>query len=278
MILSFHPLIIKDENRLCAGRQPNAEDLSAIKAADAVILPQGCYRALYDMARNNCRHVFPDYSARFDFPGKTGQARLFQKTGVAHPATEIFLNVAEFKQMSTPPPRAYPLVFKFDWGGEGEGVFLIESERAMEPALSRAEAFEKTGQRGFVLQAYIPTAGRSLRVVVIGNRLISYWRVMPDKSAFGTGVSAGARIDPKTTPELQTIAKDAVADFCRKTGINLAGFDILFCADNAGRMDATPLFLEINYFFGRRGLGGSEAYYPLFHDAVEKWLQSLPGT
>ena len=277
MILSFHPLIVKDENRLCAGRQPNAEDLSAIKAADAVILPQGCYCSLYEMARKNCRHVFPNYDARFDFPGKTGQARLFQKIGVAHPQTEIFLNTAEYKQRSTPASCVFPFVFKFDWGGEGESVFLIESENALNQMRLKAEAFEKTGQSGFVLQAYIPTEARSLRVVVIGSRLFSYWRVMPDKSVFSGGVSSGARIDSEADPELQRIAKEAVADFCGKTRINLAGFDILFRVDRAGRTDPTPLFLEINYFFGRRGLGGSEAYYKLFYEAVENWLRSLPG-
>lgn len=274
MILSFHPLIVQDENRLCAGRQPNAEDLSAIKAADAVVLPQGCYRSLYQMARHHCRHVFPDYDARFDYPGKTGQARLFQKAGVAHPETEIFPSAADYHKKST-SPRTYPLVFKFDWGGEGEGVFLIESENGLNQAILKAEAFEKTGQSGFVLQAYVPTAGRSLRVVVIGSRLLSYWRVMPDKSLFSGGISAGARIDSQTDPELQGIAKDAVADFCGKTRINLAGFDILFKAMNAGRIDPAPLFLEINYFFGRRGLGGSETYYQLLQDAVENWLRSL---
>ena len=37
--------------------------------------------------------------------------------------------------------------------------------------------------------------------------------------------------------------------------------------------DPEPLFLEINYYFGRRGLGGSENYYQLLHQAIRDWLE-----
>jgi len=32
------------------------------------------------------------------------------------------------------------------------------------------------------------------------------------------------------------------------------------------------LFLEINYFFGRKGLGGSEAYYKLLQQEIDRWI------
>jgi ribosomal protein S6--L-glutamate ligase len=62
-----------------------------------------------------------------------------------------------------------------------------------------------------------------------------------------------------------------VQDFCRRSGTNLAGFDLLF-----DRRDKTrePLFLEINYYFGRRGLGGSFHFYQLFGRSAERWLAS----
>lgn len=275
MILSFHPLIIKDHNRLCAGRQPNAEDLAAIRAADAVVLPQGCYQSLYEMARKNCPRVFPNYDARFKYPGKSGQALLFQEIGVPHPETDIYQFVSEFNARSGWAYRLFPVVFKFDWGGEGESVFLIESKDALAQVLERSELYEKTGQNGFVLQEYIPTDGRSLRVVVVGHHLVSYWRVLPKTNAFAAGVATGARIDPDLDLGLQAIAKNAVTDFCKTTGINLAGFDILFQVDETGKFSETPLFIEINYFFGRRGLGGSTAYYQLFEKAVDEWIESL---
>lgn len=275
MILSFHPLITKGHNRLCAGRQPDSDDLAAIRAADAVVLPQGCYQSLYEMARENCPRVFPNYDARFKYPGKSGQAVLFQETGVPHPETDIYQFVSEFNDRSGWAYRLFPVVFKFDWGGEGESVFLVESREALAQVLDRSESYEKTGQNGFVLQEYIPTDGRSLRVVVVGQHLASYWRVLPETNAFAAGLSTGARIDPDLDLGLQAIAKNAVADFCKATGINLAGFDILFRVDETGKFSEIPLFLEINYFFGRRGLGGSAAYYRLFEKAVDAWIQSL---
>ena len=111
MILSFHPLFEADKNITCAGREPGEEDLIAIKAADAVILPQGCYRSLYEMARANCRHVFPNYDARFRYPDKIGQVKLFREFKIAHPASEIFLNVNSFHQGFKKRPSKYRLKY-----------------------------------------------------------------------------------------------------------------------------------------------------------------------
>ena len=73
MILSFHPCFEADINIICAGREPDHNDSAAMRSAAAVILPQGCREALYRMAKQNCAHVFPNYDARFEYPGKTGQ-------------------------------------------------------------------------------------------------------------------------------------------------------------------------------------------------------------
>ena len=102
MILSFHPCYVADENIICAGRQPDESDRTAMARADAVILSQGCYQSLYQMARENCAHVFPDYDARFQYPGKTGQARLFQDLSLAHPRTWMFADTRQFARRGQP--------------------------------------------------------------------------------------------------------------------------------------------------------------------------------
>jgi ribosomal protein S6--L-glutamate ligase len=276
MILSYHPCVEADKNFLCAGREPDADDLAAIKAAKAVILPQGCYASLYEMATNNCPHVFPNFDARFGFPGKIGQSRLFRKARVPCPETEIYLNVDTFYTQHPGAPkqytRKYPFVFKFDWGGEGDQVYLIDDVDALQSVLQVARRCEKTGQSGFVLQEYIPTHRRSLRVVVIGQSLISYWRVQKNRDKFGSGLAAGAEIDADADPDLQKAAIDSVKAFCNTTSINLAGFDILY-STKKDKME--PLFLEINYYFGRRGLGGSERFYEILNREVKKWIDSL---
>lgn len=70
-------------------------------------------------------------------------------------------------------------------------------------------------------------------------------------------------------PGLREKGIEAVRRFCKRTGINLAGFDILF---DRKRKPALPLFLEINYYFGRKGLGGSLHFYDLFGQAADRWL------
>jgi ribosomal protein S6--L-glutamate ligase len=273
MIVSFHPLFEADQNIICAGREPGADDLAAVKAAEAVILPQGCRQSLYEMARDNCRHVFPDYETRFNYPGKIGQMRLFQKNGTAHPHAETYASLTDFRRQYGDDPKDVgfdlPCVFKFDWGGEGETVYRIDSREDLKNVLQKAADFEKSGQKGFLIQEYVPIEGKTVRVVIIGRALISYWRIQESTDAFLSGVSRGARIDAELDPERQNVARVFAKNLCNKTGINLAGFDVIFAPV---REYIKPLMLEINYFFGRRGLGGSDAFYEILKSEIVNWL------
>ena len=276
MILSYHPCFEADKNRLCAGREPGADDLAAMLAADAIILPQGCYESLYTMARSNCKHVFPNFDAKFKYKGKIGQIQLFQKINVAHPKTETHLNMDAFSMHYGDSPEKsifnFPFVFKFDWGGDGDHVHLIQSAENFSKVLKTARKYENSGQKGFIIQEYIPANNRSLRVVVIGRTIVSYWRIQRDTDHFLSNVAKGAMIDYDTDPDLQKTAIKSVKDFCSQTRINLAGFDILFSFQSKVK---TPLFLEINYFFGRQGLGGSEGFYDILTKEIMKWIESL---
>jgi ribosomal protein S6--L-glutamate ligase len=273
MIVSFHPLFEADKNIICAGREPNEEDLAAICAADAVILSQGCYRVLYEMARENCPHVFPNYDARFKYPGKINQIKLFRKVKAAHPTSEIFSHVASFHQQYhaglTKLAFNFPVVFKLNWGDEGETVYLINSADNLRKTLEKAAEYEKSGQAGFILQEYIPSNSRTLRVVILGQRVISYWRIQENNDGFYSNLSKGAVIDSEAEPGLQQKAVALVKDLCQKTGINLAGFDVIFSSENG---DPDAMVLEINYFFGRKGLGGSDNYYRILMEEMRNWL------
>ncbi len=276
MIVSFHPLFEADKNIICAGREPDADDLAAIKAADAVILPQGCRQSLYEMARNHCEQVFPNYDARFQYPGKIGQIRLFRDTETPHPESRAFDGMASFqREYGSEPqhlPFSLPFVFKLDWGGEGDTVYLISSFDALHQVLQQTEIYEKSGQRGFLIQEYIPNEYKTLRVVKIGRQLISYWRVLNTQNGFLANLSKGATIDFDSDPDLQSKATVTTNTLCIKSGINLAGFDVIFSSEEN---DGPPLMLEINYFFGRKGLGGSDAYYEILQREIRQWPNSL---
>lgn len=282
MILSYHPCFVGDQNLLCAGRAPDENDRAAMSRVDAIILPQGCAPALYKMAARHCAHVFPDYDKRFAYPGKIGQIRLFREENAKHPNTKAFSCLEDFlahcRQTDLTPSAGFcfPFVFKFDWGGQGDNVMRIDTNQDLRAALEKAAVYEKSGQKGFLIQEYVPAAGRSLRVVVIGNYATAYWRVQPDKTGFSTGISKGALIDAKADPALQKTGMNQVRQFCGRTGINLAGFDLLFedRPDDA-RKDMEPYFLEINYFFGRTGLGGSLRFYERLCAEITAWLNRI---
>lgn len=268
--LSFHLAIETDWNRILPrGGLPSPEDISAMKGADAVILPQGCSAELYHAACQACPHVFPDYSARFNYPGKTGQAALFTLQGVRQPG---YIAVSGADQLGECDiPFAYPFVVKSAWGGEGKNVIAVHSADDMEECLVRAGEWEARGLKGILIQEYIPTGGRSLRVVVINTNYYSYWRVAGEE-LFYTNLARGAVIDHTSFPELQEKAVQEVRKFCGKSGVNLAGFDFLFSDKDA---EPPPLFLEINYCFRTKGLGGPDKYLELLTVAIRKWLDSL---
>jgi ribosomal protein S6--L-glutamate ligase len=272
MILSFHPCFVGDRNIICAGREPGPDERSAIQDADAVILPQGCRQSLYEMARDNCSHIFPNYDVRFQYPGKLGDIEFFKKEGFSHPDTWCYTSVSDLDHAERETWRkqmeATPFVFKHSWGGEGETVYLMKSGEEFDRMIKQAERYEGSGQTGFLIQAYIPT-DRSLRIVVIGERMITYWRISNAANGFGTSLAKGAEIDRCSDPNLKAEAVQQVRKLCSRTGINLAAFDAIISNRDAER---EPLFLEVNYFFGRRGLGGTEAYYAMLQSEIVNWL------
>ena len=273
MIASLHPCIIKDLNILCAGRSLKEKEKKRLAMAQAIIVPQGVTAEVYQECRRLVPRIFPYYDLRFSLEGKVGDALLFQYHQVPHPRTLIFRNRRTFFQLypdaETPATlwSGYPLVLKADRGGEGTFVFLVTS---------RGELLEKLSlippEEGFVLQEKIDHGGRDLRVVILFDTFYAYWRVQPDADIFLTNQSQGAHIVHQGDEHLKQRAIEAVKGFCARTGINLAGFDILF---DRVKDPGKPLFLEINYYFGRKGLGGSLRFYDLFQEAVDRWLASI---
>ena len=270
-ILSFHLLLETEWNRVINGDCLSNEDIAAIQEADGIILPQGCSEKIYRTASTYCTRIFPNYDARFRFPGKTGQTLLFKHCGVPMPRAFIFQSVDEIAGREN-LYFSYPFVFKSAWGGEGKKVFLVESDADLKYYLHLARSWENENITGFLLQEYVPTGGRSLRVTVIGKSMYPYWRVQDTKEAFYTNISKGAIIDTTSSPHLIGKACQALKPFCQTTGINLAGFDFIFAEKDD---DPEPLFLEINYSFRTFGLGGPDSYLKLLVKEVREWRENF---
>jgi ribosomal protein S6--L-glutamate ligase len=270
MILSFHPCFVADAQIILADRQLNAEDRRLIRRADAVILPQACSLALYKNCAASEAHVFPDYGVRFRYPGKVGQSLLFEKLKIPHPATRRWRTAKRFRDSlndKSAPPHEVPFLLKADESHEGDGVLFVNDKPSLDTALLH---LEKIGSTGFISQELIPCGGNVLRAVVFHKEIITYWKRADPCHGVIVTVSHGSRIDKKWNPELQAKGRAQARCICEKTGINLAAFDFVFSLESP---EMQPLLLEINYYFGRRGLGGSLRYYRLLLKAIQGWLE-----
>lgn len=272
LILSLHPAI--EGNSFYWERGLWSHELAEqISTAGAIILSQTVDRELYSLCRKLCAHVFPNYDLRFQWEGKVGDTMLFWTYGVTHPHSLVFPRVetllGEHPFMDHSPPKLphYPFVLKGSRGGEGRHIWLIKNANELEEKVQHLKKLELYGNFGFVIQEYIADLERDLRVVVIGDRIISYWR---SSEGFLHNLAQGGIIDKDSDPELQTIGRDAVMNLCQRTGINLAGFDLVFLPHSK-----EPVFLEINYTFGRAGLGGTDGFYRMLREEVGRWLAKI---
>lgn len=272
-VISFNPVIPGDE--FCWERGTISQKLcDRLKGARAVILPQTVSRQLYHLCRAMCPMVFPNYDMRFKWEGKVGDTMLFWSLGVPHPQTFIYPKVESI--VGTHPSMGhcrllpeFPFVIKGNAGGEGTQVWLVRNKVELENVLRGLERLEWQGLSGYVAQEFLPGLERDLRVVVIGEEIKSYWRCNP--KGFFNNLARGGEPDHVSDPLLQEKGRKAVRRLCDRTGINLAAFDLVFPQDREG-----PLFIEINYTFGRHGLGGSDRFYEILSRQIKKWLSCSP--
>ncbi len=273
MILSLHPCIEIGIPSLIHAQRLTREQINLIKRAKAIILPQGITPEIYLCCRGHCRNVFPNYDHRFPGEGKVGDAILWQHFNMPHPRTEIYGRVSHFikrhLEERKPLPFDYPFVLKANQGGEGNMVYLIEDKTMLsETVFSLQSTEEYVKYPGMVLQEFVHTGGKDLRVIIINTRRYYFWRIQTNPAEWRTNVSKGSIIDFNVDSKTVQKVNSYLGPFLQKTGINLAAIDILF-------KDETPLFLEINYYFGRRALGGSDNFYSILKKEVEHWLKDL---
>lgn len=270
IVLSMHP-VIRGSRYHWDRSTWNKDLIREIREARAIILPQTVQPELYWLCRQLCPRVFPNYDIRFKWEGKVGDALFFWAHDVPHPKTTVYPRVEamlgdEHADIGYPRPElpGFPFVLKANLGGEGSNTWLVEDEEKLQQLVQNLERLEWRGMSGFVIQEFITGLDRDLRVTVIGSQVISYWRI---NRGFYHNVARGGRIDADADPELQETGRLAVQELCARTNINLAAFDLIFSAGGK-----EPMFLEINYTFGRQGLGGSEEFFRLLQQEVDSWL------
>ena len=272
MILSFHPCFDTDVQIILGDRRLDSGDLELIRKAKAIILTQGCSADLHDACSGSGALIFPNYEMRFRYPGKMGQCTMFEHFGCPHPETLCWKTVKEFQKEYQSPkifPHKLPFLVKTDKTHEAEGIYLVKDRDSQLEALEHLAHQERAGLCGFVTQEFVPSDGNVLRAVIIGKRIITYWKRPNRPGKVITTISRGAVIDHHWRPDLQEKVKAQVYAFSRTVGLNLAAIDFVFPFSEE---DPEPLFLEVNYYFARRGLGGTLNYYHLLYQAIQDWM------
>ncbi len=260
MIVSFHPCIQADIQIILGDRLPTPEEGSILKKADAIILPQGCSKKLYEICKRSGAMLFPEYRYRFEYEGKIGQTRLFKELNLPHPCSIPVENTEEISKKWDYLSSKIPFLLKKDKSHEGEGIYVIRRKEDLE------KIKEIMRKEKVLLQELIRCGGNILRTVVIGDEIITYWKRPVKEGQIITTLNKNAIIDHSWMPELQEKGRKLAEEFISKTKINLAALDMVF-------KEKEPLFLEINYYFGRKGLGGSDNYYSLLFHAIKRWLK-----
>ncbi len=258
--LSFDPRITLEENLPLFSALDDPAVRALVARARGVVFPSYVGPWRYRAIARWARAWFPRLEVPRRYHGKTRQIRLFRKLGVRHPESRCFANPEHlrsvFRQWGS--PWGYPLVLKGDLGGGGSRVYPIADAHAFERCLARLPADQPA-----LLQRLLPHGGRDLRVVVYGTEATSYFRV--GGGGFYNNVCRGARIDPKGWPEQQEAGMEASLSLCRLADIDVAAFDLMFPDDGP------PVFVEINFNFGRKGLGGTPGHRAFMERAVRAW-------
>ncbi|BCO32229.1 hypothetical protein TspCOW1_23320 [Thiohalobacter sp. COW1] len=128
-----------------------------------------------------------------------------------------------------------PLVAKVPRSARGEGVHLIESRADLLAYARHSEVL--------YLQEYLPIT-RDLRIVYVGDRVVSaYWR-QAAPGVFHTNVARGGRVHFDDIPAAAIALVEQVA---RRLGIDHAGFDV-------AEVQGWFYILEFNPLFGLEAL------------------------
>lgn len=205
-----------------------------LREANWVLFPQ--YWQLNALVHGLKCRVFPSVASYRIGHDKVEMTRAFQTVAPEHtPWTLIEANGPEERQ-AVWDAMTLPFVAKLPKASKGEGVWLIENRADWQGYCERTPVL--------YAQEYLPI-DRDLRVVIVGDRVVSsYWRTQAEQG-FYNNLSQGGRIDRGPVP---SVATDLALRLARELGVDHAGFDIAL-------VEGYPYVLEFNRLFGNQGLG-----------------------
>ncbi len=269
-IVSYHPGLEADINLVLVSQRPlDSQDRQVAREAGAILLPQICRPDLFALAQTSGAPFFPNPAVHLGLDGKVGNHRLFAGLGLPHPPTVDFsdLNSAARAWEEGREDVAVlgaPLVAKGAGGGMGDNVFLVHTPGELRGLAGRLETWCHRGPSGLVLQRYFPGAV-DMRVELLYDAADVYWR-RARQEEFRANLCQGGTLIKEGPAEERQAAVALARRLQKAAGLDLAGVDVMIPPDGQ------PLLLEINFFFGRRALGGHEVFLERYLNAVRRWL------
>jgi RimK family alpha-L-glutamate ligase len=133
--------------------------------------------------------VFNSVDALLSAHDKLRTARLLEKAGVPHPATEHI----SFTHRATLKP---PVVVKPRYGSWGRDVVLCRDAEALERTLNAMRDRPWFRRHGAIVQEAIPSLGCDLRVLVAGGCVVGAAERVAAPGEWRTNVSCGGSLRP----------------------------------------------------------------------------------
>ncbi|BCR03762.1 hypothetical protein DESUT3_08310 [Desulfuromonas versatilis] len=207
-----------------------------VKAADWALFPESWQ--VNFLAYGLKVPIFPNLSTFHLGYDKVEMTRAFWAVAPEHFPHTLILPSNENAIGQVLDELSFPMVGKEIRNSMGRGTFLLQNRRELIDYAARNPVL--------YLQEYLPI-DRDLRVVYVGDRVVSaYWRIAGE-GQFLTNVAQGGRLCFEAIPPE---ALQLVERIARALEINHAGFDLAL-------VEGHFYFLEFNPMFGNEGLARS---------------------
>ncbi|NLE21876.1 MAG: hypothetical protein GX624_03705 [Actinobacteria bacterium] len=202
-----------------------------------------CRRKLYVLERKLCKQTYPSFDEAMLYEDKALQYYLLKLHGL--PVIDTFVSHSREEALRYMAGRSYPAVWKIATGSGSWGVELVRDAKA--GVSWTKDVFSFAGRRTYwpflrqkdyiYVQDLEPNAGFDLRVIVVGDKVASFYRDVPDGEYRASGMGLVRWGAPDR--ECVSIARQVAAAL----EIPCLAVDFL-----VGRTDGRPSIIELSSF------------------------------
>lgn len=171
---------------------------------------------------------------------KLRASQILSRHGVGMPETAFVRNRADVRPAIASVGGA-PVVIKLLEGTQGVGVILAPQAKVAEAII---ETLHSTKQNVLIQRFVAESAGRDIRALVVGDRVVAAMRRIAHGDEFRSNVHRGGSVE---AVQLDAEYEQAAVRSAQIMGLRVAGVDML-------ESDEGPLVMEVNSSPGLEGI------------------------